>query len=224
MMLKRNYIMKKLMDDYGTLEKDVRALEGFALFLVALFYTYAIYFLLDRKIEEALKIVMPFGALISAVLVAKVASRLLTHNKIAREEDEQQDIVRITNHLTVVVSDLRNRVGFAVSSFRKGGHPLIVLTENAVAIEKRYEVLLEREAYLYFSDESRDLIGRMSGYVFGLAVFAKALTAIYQDKPNTIIPASEDTTRKKLIENLGSLLKDLDSLEGQIRQLSRVSE
>lgn len=211
--------MKKLTDDFGGQEKDVRALVWFALFLSGLFFIYAIWQLYDRNYEELLKVVMPLGALISAVLVATVASRLLTHNKIVREYDRQQDIVRITHHLIVVVSDLRDRVRFAVSSFRDGGRPLISLIENAVAIEKRYEVLIDREAYCFLSGESMELIGRMSGHVFGLAVFAKALAEIFRDKPNTMIPTSEDPEREKMIENLGSLLKDLDALEDQIRQL-----
>ena len=119
--------MKKLTDDFGEQEKDIRALVWFALFLSGLFFVYAIGQLFDRNDEELLKVVMPFGALISAVLVAKVASRLLTHNKIVRKEDERQDVKRITSHLLVILSDLRNRVGFAVSSFRDGGRPLIVL-------------------------------------------------------------------------------------------------
>ncbi len=211
--------MKSLRDDFGNLEKDVSALMIFSLFLITLFYIYAIYYLWNRNLREVLAIVMPFGALISAVLVAKVASRLLTHNKITRAEDDHKDIVRITHHLIAIVSDLRNRVGFTVSSFRDGGRPLVVLIENAVAIEKRYEVLLDREAYRFLSGESVELIGRMSGSVFGLTVLTKALAEIFRDKVNAIIPTSEDPTREKMIESLESLLKDLDLFEDQIRQL-----
>ncbi|MDX8399560.1 MAG: hypothetical protein R8K20_04865 [Gallionellaceae bacterium] len=211
--------MRNLRNDFANIEKDVSALMIFAFFLVFLFYLYAIYFIWIQKIEEVLKVFMPFGALISAVLVAKVASRLLTHNKVTREEDDCKDIVRITHHLIAIVSDMRERVGFSVSLFRDGGKPWIVLIENAVVIEKRYEVLLDREAYRFLKGESVELIGRMSGSVFALTVFAKALAETCQDKINTIIPISEDPTRVNIIEQLESLLKELDLFEVQIRQL-----
>lgn len=210
--------MKKLRVKYSNLEKDVRALIRFALFLSILFYIYAIYYLWNQEIKDVLEVVMPFGALISAVLVAKVASRLLTHNKIVREEDEQRDIVRITHHLIIIVSDMRNRVGSTANMLRKGGYPLILLIENAAAIEKRYEVLLDREIYRFVSGETIELIGRMSGYVVGLAVFAKALAEIYRGKSG-VMPAAESPAETKSIEALESLLKDLDKLEEQIRQL-----
>ena len=73
---------------------------------------------------------------------------------------------------------MRNRVGSTANMLRKGGYPLILLIENAAAIEKRYEVLLDREIYRFVSGETIELIGRMSGYVVGLAVFAKALAEI----------------------------------------------
>lgn len=216
--------MKKLRNDFGNLEKDISALMMFALFLTTLFYIYAIYYLWNRNLEEVLAIIMPFGALISAVLVAKVASRLLTHNKIARAEDDHKDIVRITHHLIAIVSDLRNRVEFAVNSFRDGGRPLIVLIENAVAIEKRYEVLLDREAYRFLSSESVVLIGRMSGQIFSLALVAKTFAEMFRDNSNVLIPASESPSTGKMIEGYESLLNDLDALEDQIRQLRETVE
>ena len=144
--------MKNLRNDFANIEKDVSALMIFAFFLAFLFYLYAIYFIWIQKIEEVLKVFMPFGALISAVLVATVASRLLTHNKVTREEDDCKDIVRITHHLIAIIMDLRNRVEYSKDSFKKSAEPpvsVIVSIENAVVIEKRYEVLFDREAYRF---------------------------------------------------------------------------
>lgn len=211
--------MKKRMGHYVKLKRQVGALEILASVLFCLLAGYAIYLMYDQKFDKALTVSMPLGAMVSALLVAKVASRLLKYNDIVREDDRQQDIVRVTHHLLVVISDLRDRVGYAIGMFRDGGRPLIALIENADVIEKRYEVFLDREAYRFLNGETVELIGRMSGHVFGLAILAKALAEIYRGKPNIIIPASEDQTSKKVIEGLESLLKDLDVLDAQIRQL-----
>lgn len=214
--IKWNLIMRKLTDGYDKLDRQVCALEIFAAVLFCMLAGYAIYLVYIQRIDDALKVSMPLGALISAMLVAKVASRLLAHNVIVRVDDRRQDIVRVTHHLLIVISDLRDRVGYAIGMFRDGGRPLIALIENAAAIEKRYESLLDREVYRFISGETIGLIGSMRGHVFGLAVFAKGLD---QDKPNTIIPTSDDPTRKKMIEGLESLLKGLDVLDVQVRQL-----
>lgn len=211
--------MKKLTLLFGKLEKQVGALEILAVVMFCLLAGYAIYLVYDKKTDDALKVATPLGALISALLVAKVASRFLAHNDIVREDNRRQDIVRVTHHLLVVISDLRDRVGYAIGMFRDGGRPLIALIENADVIEKRYEVFLDREAYRFLNGETAELIGRMSGHVFGLAILAKALAEIYRGKPNIIIPASEVQTSKKVIEGLELLLKDLDVLDAQIRQL-----
>lgn len=211
--------MKKRMGHYIKLKRQVGALEIIASVMFCLLAGYAIYLVYDQKFDKALTVSMPLGAMISALLVAKVAGRLLEYNDIVRKDDRRQDIVRITHHLLSVISDLRSRVGYAISTLREGGKPLIALTENAAAIEKRYEVFFDREVYRFLSGETVALIGCMSGHVFGLATLAKALAEIYSGKPNIIISASEDLTSKNAIEGLESLLKDLDVLDSQIRQL-----
>lgn len=200
---------------YNNLERQIFALDVFAVVLFCLLAGYAIYLVYNQKVDDALKVSMPLGALISAMLVAKVASRLLAYNVIVREEDRRQDIVRITHHLLAVISDLRNRVGYTVGMFRDGSQPLVILIENAAVIEKRYEVFLDREVYRFLSGETIELIGRMSGHVFGL----KGLAEIYRSKPNTIIPTGDHPVSKQMSEGLESLLKDLDALAEQIRHL-----
>lgn len=208
-------IPRKPTGHYAKLERQICALEIFAIVLFCLLAGQAIYLVYNQKVDDALKISMPLGALISAMLVAKVASRLLAHNVILREDDRRQDIVRIAHHLLAVISDLRNRVAYTADMFRGGSQPLVILIENAAAIEKRYEVFLDREVYRFLSGETIELIGRMSGHVFGL----KGLAEIYRAKPSTKIPTGEHPVSKQMIEGLESLLRDLNVLDKQIRQL-----
>jgi hypothetical protein len=211
--------MKKRMGHFVNLERQIGVLMILVSVLFCLLAGYAIYLVYDQNFDKALTVSMPLGAMISALLVAKVAGRLLEYNDITREDDRHQDVVRITHHLLSVISDLRSRIGYAIITLRDGGRPLIALTENAAAIEKRYEVLLEREIYRFLNGETVELIGRMSGHIFGLVAFAKGLAEVYSGKPNIVIQAGTDQTMQKAIEGLESLLKDLDALDTQILQL-----
>lgn len=210
--------MKKLEDRFGKFEGEVRALETLVVFLFCLLAGYAIYLIYHQKIEDALKAFLPLGALISALLVAKVASRLLVHNDIVREDERRQDVVRITHHLLAVLMDLRQRVRFSVRALREESGTLIFLIENVNVIEKRYEVFLDREIYRFLAGETIELIGRMSGPIFGLAAFTKALAEICRDN-SAIIATSGGDAANESIKQLESLLEDLDVLEEQIRQL-----
>jgi len=165
---------------------------------------------------------MPFGVLISAVLVATVASRLLTHNKVTREEDDCKDIVRITHHLIAIIMDLRNRVEYSKDSFKKSVEPpvsVIVSIENAVVIEKRYEVLFDREAYRFLSSESVELISRMSASIFTLVVTTKSWSVGGEDKRSALLASISTTEQDEAVAMLDALLKDLNALEQQVRQL-----
>jgi hypothetical protein len=210
--------MKNLEDRFGRFEKEVGALEIFVVFLFILLAGYAIYLVYHQKIEDALRVFLPLGALISALLVAKVASRLLAHNDIVREDERRQDVVRITHHLLAVLMDLRQRVRFSVRALREESGPMIFLIENVNVIEKRYEVFLDREIYRFLAGETIELIGRMAGPIFSLAAFTKALAEICRDN-SAIIATSGGDAANESIKQLESLLKDLDILEEQIRHL-----
>lgn len=211
--------MKKLEEHFGKIEKEVSALEKLVVFLFCLLAGYAIYLVYQQKIEDALKVFLPLGALISALLVAKVASRVLAHNNIVREDERRQDVVRISHHLLAVLIDLRQRVGISVHAFREGGIPPLFLIENADAIEKRYEVFLDREVYQFLSGETIELITKMSGHVFGFCVFTKTLADLSKNTSNAMLSLSEIPTSGAVIDSLELFLKDLEVLDDQIRQM-----
>lgn len=211
--------MKKLKERFDRLEKEVAALEKLVIFSLCMLAGYAIYLLYHQRIEDALKVFLPLGALISAMLVAKVASRVLAHNDIVREDERRQELVRITHHLLAVLIDLRHRVGISIHALREGGTPLLFLTENAEAIEKRFELFLDRELYRFLPGKTIELITNMAGHVFGFCVYAKTLSDVSRGTANTMLPVSENPASKSVIENLELFLKDLDVLDEQIRQL-----
>lgn len=211
--------MKKLVREYDNLEKDISHLSYFAFFILCGLVGYGIWLLYAGKIDEIWNFSGPLGALVAALLVSKVASRLLVHNSITREDDRRQDIVRITHHLIAVISDLTARVNYGAITLRDGKRPLIALTNNALAIEKRFEVFLDRELYRFLNPESVDLIERMGGTIFGLYTFSEGLREKFNGKPDLIIPSSESPERQEMVEALNALIVDLKSLEDQIWQL-----
>ncbi len=207
--------MKKLLSHYDSLERQIKALEFFAIVLFCLYTGHGVWLVLDQAISVG-EAFGRIGVIVSVLLVVKVASRQLAHNNIVREDDRRQDIVRITHHLMAVIQDLINRVSYVSKVLSKGGYPLVALTQNVDIIEKRYETLLDREIYGYISEESVDLIGKMAGSIFGMATISNGLIEALKKVDNPSIPNRKDDSINSLV---APLLDELELLDKQIKQL-----
>lgn len=157
------------------------------------------------------------GIIVSVLLVATAATRQLAHSDIVREDDRRRDIVRITHHLMLVISDLHQRVSYASAVLSEGGRPLIALTKNVDVIEKRYETFFDREEiYGYLSGESADLIKGMSGHISGLTSLSDGIAEAYKKIDNAELPIRNEAESSRLCL---PLLEQLDLLDKQVRQL-----
>ena len=208
--------MKNLLSEYSKLERQFGFLELFACVLFCLYVADGVRLVWEHGINLA-EAFGRVGIIVSVLLVATVASRQLAHSDIVREDDRRRDIVRITHHLMLVLSDLRQRVSYASTVLSEGGRPLIALTKNVDVIEKRYEVFFDREEiYGYLSGKSVDLIRDMSGRISGLKTLSDGIAEACKNIDNAGLPSRKAPESTKL---LLSLLEDLDLLDKQIRQL-----
>jgi hypothetical protein len=208
-----------LVRKFERLDKDVEALSNVLLIFIVLLFARVTLLIYEHRFDELWAILAPMTALVAALLVARVASRLITNNNIIREDDRRMDIVRVTHHLLAVAQDLRARVDYVKTMLSTGNRPVFALGEIVSTIERRYETLLERDSYQYLSGPSVDLIIRMSGSIFGICTLARGLEKATTDKPLASIDSVLPSDREQQVANLGDLMDGLNKLIDQIYEV-----
>lgn len=145
------------------------------------------------------------GALIAVVVALKISDYQIRHA-------HQQDAIRCIHHSLAIINDLRGRVHSVAMTLGEGNRPLLALTRNAEAIERRYEMLYDRDLYRHMPGPLVDKITGMSGSFFGLFALVEALALTLNIKPDQPIPPPSGDARKPLL----GLLKKLEDELGEI--------
>ncbi len=208
-----------LVQQFERLERDIKVLSSVLLIFIALLAARAVVVIYEGNFDDLWAAIAPMTALIAALLVSRVASRLITNNNIVREDDRRRDLVRVTHHLLAVANDLRSRVGYVKALLSGGNRPVFAFAAIASSIERRYETLLEREAYQYLPGRTVDLIIGMSGAVFGICTMAGALEKATADKPFSLIDSILPQDRKQQVASLDALMEDLKKVIDQIHEV-----
>lgn len=118
-----------------------------------------------------------------------------------------------------VINDLRGRVRFVKIALTEGNRPLIAVTQNAEAIQKRYEALYDRELYRYLPGEVIDAIVAMSGSVFGLSALVAGLASALGNSGHYMLPAGTSIDRGTLGQSISDLESELGALYSQFENL-----
>lgn len=145
------------------------------------------------------------GALIAVVVALTIADR-------QAKNEHDQDAIRCIHHALAVINDLRGRVRSVKLMLTEGGRPVLALTKNAAAIERRYESLYDREIYRHAPGELVDLITSLSGSFFGLSVLVDGVVAQGNLTPQTILPKISSGNSAPLANTLSMLEGKLDTL------------
>lgn len=212
-------MIEHLFRKFERLDRDVEVLSYILLGFIALLSARMALLVYEQKFEKLWDIFAPMTALVAALLVARVATRLITNNDIIREDDRRRDIVRVTHHLLIIVQDLLARINYVKVILGGGSRPMFVLGEIASTIERRYETLFERDPYLYLNGSSVDLINGMSGKVFEIIMLARGLEKVTANNPLALIDNAFPPDRAQQLTNLDSLMNDLNKLIDQIYEL-----
>jgi hypothetical protein len=90
--------------------------------------------------------------------------------------------------------------------------PAFVFEKVAENIERRYETLLERDAYQFLPGKCVDIIINMSGNIFGIGALAEGLNSINASNPLTVIDSVLPQDMTQQIAKLDQLMNKLQEL------------
>lgn len=206
----------KMLTQYTNLLRDIDCISNALIAFVIVFTCRVIYLIYAGG--NAWEAVGPLVTSTSALLVARNIKQLILRNEIQRADDRQQNIVRITHHLMVIIADCRNHVAYLQGKLSQmKTTPALIFVEAAENAIARYDVLLEREIYEYLPGETLSIIRKMSGSVLGLKANASAVSKMTQANPMVTL-SSIYPEENKLSEAFETLLNDLDELDIAIRK------
>lgn len=209
----------KIHKDYTLVDRDIRALSWFLLLLVSSILGTLTYLVSDEQFKEALPFLAPLAASVAALVVAKVANRLLLSNALIREDDRRRDVVRVTHHLMAIIKDLRGRLNYANLALVNSKVTLIGFRQMAEVLETRYEVLLDREAYLFLPGEAVDIITRLGPLIFDLQIVAEGTKHISTDNPFALFPIAPEQAMTSFKEKFKQAEEDLVQLLAIVRKI-----
>lgn len=217
-------MIHKLLSEFRRADRDIDALTYVLVSLLLVLAGRVAFLVYGGQFDQLWSLLAPTIPVIAALLVVRVANRLIISGNIVREDERRKDIVRITHHLIAITKDLKGRVEFVKKLLSEGSGPVLALSQIAATIEDRYEALLDREAYELLPGKCVDLIVKMSGSIFGISLLAAGTqhgiaanpAFALQSLPNkdSHLPAAE---LAKLMAEIQELIDELfrlrDSLE-----------
>lgn len=215
------YMIRGLVSEFDRHNRYIYVVVGILNFLLFVMVGCIVYLVYARSYERLLSLIAPLISLLAALLVARVANRLIINGDIIREDDRRQEIVRTTHHLIAVVKDLKLRVGYVKSSLLDGGRPNFAIVEMAKTIESRYESLLNREVYKVLPGGCIDIISRISGGVYGISLLASGFNRVAAKNPDFAMAEVSIDQEKFPAEVLDKLMQDLQIL---IDELFKIRE
>lgn len=205
-------MIETFVHDYKRSDRDIAALTYVLILLLTLILGRVCQLIYQHQYHALWDLLTQAVPLLSVLVVVRVANRLISSGNIIREDDRRQDIVRTTHHLIAIAKDLKAKVEFVKSVLTEGGRPPIAIVQVAKSIEDRYETLLQRDGYKYLPGPCVDIITRISGDIFGIALMAEGMTQCIRDNPaSALMPLSVDGNRPPP-PHLEELLKELNSL------------
>ena len=170
--------MKKLIPKYLKLDREIRFLEYFAIFLLTLLVVYTIWSIFNKGIESSIGAIEQLGILVSVLIVSKMSLRQLVHTDITQEDIRRMNIVRVTHHLMTIIDDLIKKVSYIEGAFEPANSPIIHIvsiinfTED---VKNDYEVLKQSDLHEFLPGDSINLIWKMSVGISTLRIFADTL-------------------------------------------------
>lgn len=205
-------MIHRLVNKFQHLERDINALSYVFIFSTLVIVARTAQLVYECRCEQPLSLLTSSIPLLAALLVARVAKRVIVNGDIIRADERRLDLVRTTHHLLAISQDLQARVKYVKGMLIKGGRPAFALPQLAATIEDRYETLLERDAYKFLPGTCVDIITRMSGSIFGIRMFAEGMKQISEADPTYALKCLPNNDNPELIASLDELMADLKKL------------
>lgn len=210
--------VKKLHAEYHTLEREVKALSAMLVGLLLVVFWRIGWLFGTNKSNESWAFVAVLGALVSALLIAKVATRQIAYSEFNRQLDGIHRKARLLNRAIGTTDDIIGRVEYLINCLTKGQHLIYTLSKNAAVIESRWEVFFEPEIYEVMGGDLVGFVNTTSGQIFGL-------TTLFTGIEKTLGPelaidaASPHPVQEKTVANLRTTTDRLKKLRGQLAEM-----
>lgn len=204
-------MIHQLVKNFKSVDRDIEALSNVLIVFIIALASRAAFLFYQEQYDGLWLLLGSIASIVAALLIARAAARLIINGQIIREDDRRQELVRVTHHLIAVTKDLRARVGYVKTMLNGDSRSALALNNLAITIERRYETLLERDAYQFLPGNCVDIIISISGAIFGIGAMAEDVKHIAAQNPLRVL----DGTWLKddgLIIQLDKLMDDLQAL------------
>lgn len=206
-------MIHRLLNEFRRADRDIDSLTYVLVILLLVLSGRVAFLVYEGQFDQLWSLLAPTITVIAALLVVRVANRLIINGNIVREDERRRDIVRTTHHLIAITKDLKGRIEFVKKLLSEGSGPVLALSQIAATIEDRYEALLDREAYKLLPGKCVDLIVKMSGSIFGISLLAAGAQHVIAANPTCALqslPNNMPTTElAKLMADIQELIDEL---------------
>lgn len=207
-----------LLSEYSALDRDIRSLTILLVGMIFMAAMFTAWNIVKSDAEATWRTAQIVGVLVSALIISKTASRHICHAEVVRKDESDISVVQRTHQALAVIADLRQRVLYVKDFLQNSDKPLIALSRNVKSIETHYQFFYDRSLYELLSPNAVEIIGSMSGTVFGLCTLAEALE---HDHGLTASVSYSNAMHNSsgMQESIDSLLNEIESLDGEIREI-----
>ncbi len=211
-------MIERLTIEFRKYDRDINVLVFVLTVLLLIIVGRAIVFIYERNFEGLWSLLLPATPVIAAILVARVAGRLIVNEQITRENQRRQDVVRVSHHLIAVTKDLKARVAFVAGALERGT-PMLAISEISDSIKDRYETLLERESYNHIPGSCVDIITNISGSIYGIGLLSAGAKQVAAANPVKGLERNSDRRFADQVPQLNQLVLDLETLLNELFDL-----
>ena len=201
-----------LVQNFKRLDRDIEALSNVLIVFIIVLAARAALLVFQGQYDALWSLLGSIASIVAALLVARTATRLIANSNITREDERRQELVLVTHHLLAITQDLRSRVEYVRTMLSDGSRPAFALNQIAITIERRYETLLERNAYQFLPGKCVDIIIRISGSIFGIGALAEGVKHISAQNPLSMLDGVLVKDSGEQIARLDELVDDLQAL------------
>ncbi len=206
------------LSSFKRIDREIDVLSTLLVVLVGCVLLRIGWLLYGSRIGEIWTSVAVLGALMSALLISKSASRLLLHNQFYKEDERRRDIVRLTHHAMVILNNLTDLVGYVEHYISAGDKPAAVFVGATRAIEEKWSLFYDRDLNQLLTANAYKLVRDMSGSFFGLTSLGRGLESALSQQA-LLMPLPKNHLSEAMGGNLAELKKQLDNLYSELEKV-----
>jgi hypothetical protein len=206
--------------DYKTIDREINVLTYSVITLVSCVFLRISWLIYHSDIKSIWPSVAVLGALMSALLISKSASRLILHNQLYKEDEQRRKVVRLTHHAMVVLNNLTDLVKYIKHHIEDANKPTTVFIGAAKEIGEKWDLFYDRELNRLLTPEAYKLIRSMSGSIFGLTSLGRGLEATLSPQA-LVAPLQKHQEHEAILDSLEELNNQLDSLYTELEKIRK---